>query len=117
MSKFRSKDFLTDIQQRGAAIINARKLSSAASAGNAALDHMRDWIKGSKGNWVSMGVLSDGNKYGIPEGLIYSFPCICKDGNYKIVDGLSFDKFSKQKLKITNDELLKERSLIKDLLE
>ena len=87
-------DFIPTVQQRGAAIINARGASSAASAANAAIAHMRSWALGTaEGDWVSMGVYSDGS-YGIAEGLIYSFPCVCKDGDWQIVQGLDINDFS-----------------------
>src|SRR6185295_14991120 len=82
------EEFIPTVQQRGAAIIKARGASSAASAASAAIDHMRDWAQGTRdGDWVSMGVPSDGS-YGIPEGVVYSFPCTCKGGRYEIVQGL-----------------------------
>ena len=88
-------DFIPTVQQRGAAIINARGASSAASAANAAIAHMRSWALGTaEGDWVSMGVYSDGS-YGIAEGLIYSFPCVCKDGDWEIVQGLEINDFSR----------------------
>jgi len=97
--------FIKSVQQRGAAIIKARGLSSAASAANAALDHVRDWFLGTPaGIWVSMGVPSDGS-YGIPKGVIYSFPCVCSNGEYKIVQGLKIDDFSKNLMRITAEEL------------
>lgn len=108
--------FLPTVQQRGAAIIEARGLSSAASAANAAIDHMRDWALGTaEGDWVSMAVPSDGS-YGIPEGLIYGFPVVCKDGDYQIVQGLEIDAFSRKKMDETAAELEEERSAITDLV-
>lgn len=108
--------FIPDVQQRGAAIIKARGASSAASAANAAIFHMRDWALGSAENdWVSMGVYSDGS-YGIEEGLIYSFPCVCKNGDWEIVQGLSIDEFSKEKMLATQQELIEERDAVKSLL-
>lgn len=108
--------FIPDVQQRGAAIIKARGASSAASAANAAIFHMRDWALGSAENdWVSMGVYSDGS-YGIEEGLIYSFPCVCKDGDWEIIQGLSIDEFSKEKMLATQQELIEERDAVKSLL-
>ena len=105
--------FIPDVQQRGAAIIKARGASSAASAANAAIFHMRDWALGSAENdWVSMGVYSDGS-YGIEEGLIYSFPCVCKNGDWEIVQGLSIDEFSKEKMLATQQELIEERDCCK----
>lgn len=100
--------FIELIQKRGAAVIAARKLSSAMSAAKAAADHMKDWWLGTN-EWVSMGVLSDGNKYGAPDGVIFSFPVTISNKQWKIVDGLELDDFSKQRLKITGDELVAER--------
>lgn len=109
-------EFLPTVQQRGSAIIKARGLSSAASAANAALDHMRDWALGTpEGDWVSMAVPSDGS-YGIPEGLIYGFPVVCKNGEYEIVQGLEIDAFSRKKMDETAAELEEERSSILDLV-
>lgn len=110
------KEFIPTVQQRGAAIIAARGASSAASAANAAICHMRDWALGTPdGDWVSMGVYSDGS-YGIEEGLIYSFPCVCKDGNWQIVQGLDIDAFSRAKMDATAQELKEERDAVKSLL-
>jgi malate dehydrogenase len=109
-------DFIPTVQQRGAAIIDARGASSAASAANAAIFHMRDWMLGSAANdWVSMGVYSDGS-YGIAEGLIYSFPCICKNGEWQIVQDLEINDFSRKKMEATENELSEERHAVKDLL-
>ena len=109
-------EFIPVIQKRGAAIIDARGLSSAASAANAAIDHIRDWVKGTKaGNWVSMGIPSDGS-YGIAEGLIYGFPVTCKDGRFKIVKGLDQSEFSKARMQATLRELQEERDSILGLL-
>merc|ERR1719431_2279337 len=100
-----NEEFVQCVQQRGAAIIKARGLSSAASAANAALAHVRDWLLGTpKGTWVSMGVPSDGS-YGIPKGLIYSFPCVCSNGEYQIVQGLKIDHFSRNLMRVTAEEL------------
>lgn len=108
--------FIPTVQKRGAAIIEARGLSSAASAANAAIDHMRTWVMGTDSNdWVSMGIPSDGS-YGITEGLIYSFPVTCKDGEYEIVQGLEVSDFSRQKMDATMKELEEERDEVKDLL-
>ena len=107
--------FLPTVGKRGAAIIEARGLSSAASAANAAIDHIRDWALGSKGEWVTMGVPSDGS-YGIPEGIIYGFPVTTEGGEYKIVQGLEIDEFSRERMTRTLNELLEERDGIKDLL-
>lgn len=107
--------FIPQVQQRGAAIIKARGLSSAASAANAAIEHMRDWALGSGGRTVSMGICSDGS-YGIEKGLIYSFPVVCKDGGYKIVKDLEIDDFSRKMMTATERELQQERDAIADLL-
>ncbi|SMF30732.1 malate dehydrogenase [Alteromonadaceae bacterium Bs31] len=109
-------DYIPTVQQRGAAIIKARGASSAASAANAAIFHMRDWALGSAENdWVSMGVYSDGS-YGIEEGLIYSFPCVCENGDWTIVQGLDLNEFSQQKMKATEVELKEERDAVQSLL-
>lgn len=109
-------DFIPVVQQRGAAIIKARGASSAASAANAAIAHMRSWALGSDdGDWVSMGVYSDGS-YGITEGLIYSFPCVCMDGNWSIVQGLDINDFSRDKMTATQQELIEERDAVQHLL-
>lgn len=116
--KWEEEYFIPTVQKRGAAIIEARKLSSAASAGSAALDHMKDWVNNTGDNWVSMGVTSDGNKYGIPEGLIFSFPVTINGGKWKIVEGLDVsDKFSQANIKKTADELLAERAFVEALLK
>ncbi|MFN4064312.1 malate dehydrogenase [Azoarcus communis] len=107
--------FLPTVGKRGAAIIEARGLSSAASAANAAIDHIRDWVLGSKGEWVTMGIPSDGS-YGIPEGIIYGFPVTTENGEYKIVQGLEIDEFSRERMTHTLNELLEEREGVKDLL-
>jgi malate dehydrogenase len=108
--------FIPTVQQRGAAIIKARGTSSAASAAAAALDHMRDWMQGTQaGDWVSMGIPSDGS-YGIPEGVIYSYPVTCKAGEYAIVQGLNIDEFSREKMTLTHRELSEERDGVKDLI-
>jgi malate dehydrogenase len=109
-------DFIPTVQQRGAAIIAARGASSAASAANAAIAHMRSWALGTaEGDWVSMGVYSDGS-YGIAEGLIYSFPCVCKDGDWEIVQGLEINDFSRAKMLATEQELTEERDAVQHLL-
>ena len=109
-------DFIPTVQQRGAAIISARGASSAASAANAAIAHMRTWALGSsEGDWVSMGVYSDGS-YGIAEGLIYSFPCVCKGGDWEIVQGLEINEFSRGKMEATENELAEERDAVQHLL-
>ena len=107
--------FIPTVQQRGAAIIKARGLSSAASAANAAIEHMRDWALGSDGEVVSMAVYSDGS-YGIAEGLIYSFPCTCAGGDWAIVQGLAINDFSRSKMNDTETELAEERDAVSDLL-
>ena len=107
--------FLPTVGKRGAAIIEARGLSSAASAANAAIDHIRDWVLGSKGEWVTMGIPSDGS-YDIPEGIIYGFPVTTENGEYKIVQGLEIDAFSRERMTKTLNELLEERDGVKDLL-
>lgn len=108
-------DFIPTVQQRGAAIIKARGLSSAASAANAASEHMRDWALGTDGEVVSMAVYSDGS-YGIAEGLIYSFPCTCANGDWSIVQGLEINDFSQGKMQDTENELAEERDAVQDLL-
>lgn len=109
------KDFIPTVAKRGAAIIEARGLSSAASAANAAIDHMRTWALGTaEGDWTSMGIPSDGS-YGVAEGLIYSFPVTCKDGKYTIVQGLDIDEFSRGKMKATEAELEEERGDVRKL--
>ncbi len=108
-------EFIPTVQQRGAAIIKARGLSSAASAANAAICHMRDWTLGSRGEVVSMAICSDGS-YGVTEGLIYSFPCICEDGDWQIVQGLDIDDFSRSRMIETEAELIEERDAVRDLL-
>jgi malate dehydrogenase len=107
--------YIPTIGKRGAAIIEARGLSSAASAANAAIDHVRDWVKGTNGRWVTMGVPSDGS-YGIPEDIVYGFPVTCEGGRYKIVKGLAIDEFSRGKMDATLKELLEERDGVKHLL-
>ena len=108
--------FIPTVQKRGAAIIEARGASSAASAANAAIDHMHDWVKGTPQNdWVSMAIPSDGS-YGIEQGLIYSFPVTCQGGEYSIVQGLDIDEFSREKMDATMAELKEERDEVKDLL-
>jgi malate dehydrogenase len=109
-------DFIPTVQQRGAAIIAARGASSAASAANAAIFHIRDWALGtSADDWTSMGVYSDGS-YGIQEGLIYSFPCVCKNGDWEIVQGVELNDFSIEKMKATEKELAEERDAVAHLL-
>jgi len=108
-------EFIPTVQQRGAAIIKARGLSSAASAANAAIDHVHDWVAGTpEGDWVSMAVPSDGS-YGVPEGLMSSFPCVCKDGKWEIVQGLEIDDFSRARIDASAAELADERDAVKEL--
>ncbi len=108
-------DFIPTVQQRGAAIIEARGLSSAASAANAAIDHMRTWALGSaKGDWVSMAIPSDGS-YGVTEGIISSFPVTCANGKYEIVQGLDIDDFSRGRIDASVAELVEERDGVKEL--
>ena len=107
--------YIPTVGKRGAAIIDARGASSAASAANAAIDHMRDWALGSNGQWVTMGIPSDGS-YGIPEGILYGVPCICTPGKYERVTGLEIDEFSRQKMDATLKELTEEREGVKDLI-
>lgn len=114
--KWYTKTFIPTVQQRGAAVIAARGASSAASAANAAIDHMRSWALGTaEGDWVSMGVYSDGS-YGISKGLIYSFPCTCSGGKWSIVKDLEINEFSLEKMKATEKELSEEREAVKHLL-
>jgi malate dehydrogenase len=108
--------FIPRIQRRGAEIIEARGLSSAASAADAVVDHVRDWANGTvEGDWVSMSVPSDGS-YGVAEGIVFSFPVTCKDNQYEIVQGLELDALSQSRLKASENELLEERAIIADLL-
>jgi malate dehydrogenase len=108
--------YIPTVQQRGAAVIKARGTSSAASAAAAALDHVHDWMLGTpEGDWVSMAVPSDGS-YGIPEGVIYSYPVTCRNGAYSIVQGLAINEFSREKMLATHRELLEERDGVKDLI-
>ena len=108
-------DFIPTVQKRGAAVIEARGASSAASAANAAVEHVRDWVLGTpEGDWVSMGIPSDGS-YGIPEGLIFGFPVTCSSGSYQIVQRLEMNEFSQSRLDVTVNELKDERETIKKL--
>lgn len=107
--------FLPTVGKRGAAIIEARGLSSAASAANAAIGHVRDWVLGSNGEWVTMGIPSDGS-YGIPEGIVFGFPVTTVNGEYTIVQGLEIDDFSRSKINFTLKELEEERAGVADLL-
>jgi malate dehydrogenase len=107
-------EFLPRVGKRGAAIIEARGASSAASAASAAIDHMHDWVTGTDGRWVSMGVPSDGS-YGIPEGLICGFPCVCSGGEWSIVQGLELDDFSRGRIDASVAELREERTTVQGL--
>ncbi len=107
--------FLPTVGKRGAAIIEARGLSSAASAANAAIDHMRDWTHGTGGEWTTMGIPSDGS-YGIPQDVMFGFPVTCQNGDYSIVQGLEIDKFSQERIAITLKELSEEREAVAHLL-
>jgi len=107
--------FLPTVGKRGAAIIEARGLSSAASAANAAIDHIRDWVLGTNGKWVTMGIPSDGS-YDIPQDIIYGYPVTCANGEYQIVQGLDVDAFSRERMNFTLNELLEERDGVKHLL-
>jgi len=109
------KTFIPTVQQRGAAIINQRGSSSAASAASAAIDHIRDWVAGSNNEWTSMAILSDGS-YGVEKGLYYSYPVVCSSGDFQIVQGLSVDEFSKTKLKETEAELAAERDAVAEYI-
>ena len=108
--------FLPTVGKRGAAIIEARGLSSAASAANAAIDHVRDWVLGTNGKWVTMGIPSDGT-YGIPEGVMYGVPVTCEGGEYKRITGLEIDAFSRERMDLTLKELLEERDGVAHLLK
>ena len=108
--------FIPTVGKRGAAIIEARGLSSAASAAGAAIDHVRDWVLGSNGKWVTMGVPSDGG-YGIPEGVIYGVPCTTANGKYEVIKGLEIDAFSREKMDFTLAELEGERAAVAHLLK
>jgi malate dehydrogenase len=108
--------FIPTVQKRGAAIIDARGLSSAASAANAAIDHVRTWISGSRdGDWVTMGVPSDGS-YGVPEGVIFGYPVTCRGGQYQVVKGIEVSEFSRKRIDATLKELHEERDSVKTLL-
>jgi malate dehydrogenase len=109
--------FIPTVGKRGAAIIEARGLSSAASAANAAIDHMRDWVLGTpEGDWVTMGIPSDGS-YGIPEGVVYGYPVTCKNGEYAIVQGLKVNEFSRSRMDATLKELQEERAVVQHLFK
>ena len=111
------KEFIPRVAKRGAEVINARGASSAASAANAALEHMRNWVLGSpKDDWLSMAVYSDGS-YGIPEGIVYSFPVVCSKGKYEVVQGIEINEFSRSKMDATKKELEEEREAIKHMFK
>jgi len=114
--KWLTDTFIPTVQQRGAAIIKARGSSSAASAASAAIDHVRDWVKGTpEGDWVSMGIPSDGS-YGVNDGIVYGYPVTCRNGEYQIVQGLAVDAFSRGRMQATEKELLEERDGVKELI-
>ncbi|SDF43507.1 MULTISPECIES: malate dehydrogenase [unclassified Duganella] len=113
--EWNANTFLPTVGKRGAAIIEARGLSSAASAANAAIDHVHDWHVGTNGKWTTMGVPSDGS-YGIPEGIVFGFPVTTENGEYKIVQGLDIDAFSQERINLTLKELTEEREGVKHLL-
>src|SRR5690606_13578390 len=114
--EWNANTFIPTVGKRGAAIIEARGLSSAASAANAAIDHVRDWVLGSNGKWVTMGIPSDGS-YGIPEGIIYGFPVTTENGEYTMIRDLEIDAFSRERMDFTLNELLEERDGVQDLLK
>jgi malate dehydrogenase len=107
--------FIPTVGKRGAAIIDARGLSSAASAANAAIDHVHDWVLGTNGKWVTMGIPSKG-EYGIPAEVVYGFPVTCENGEYKMIEGLEIDEFSRERMNHTLNELLEEQAGVKHLL-
>jgi malate dehydrogenase len=107
--------FLPTVGKRGAAIIEARGLSSAASAANAAIDHVRDWVLGTNGRWVTMGIPSDG-QYGIPKDTMFGYPVTTSGGEYKVVDGLPIDDFSRQRIDATLKELQEEQDGVRHLV-
>ena len=114
-AKWIDETYIPTVAKRGAAVIKARGSSSAASAANAAIDHVRSWVKGTPaGDWVSMAVPSDGS-YGVPEGIISSFPCVCANGDYSIVQGLDIDAYSRGKIDASVAELMEERDAVKQL--
>lgn len=115
--EWNKNEFIPTVQQRGAAIIKARGASSAASAASAAVDHMRSWALGSGGQWVSMGVYSKGNPYGVDEDLIFAFPIVCENGDWKIVAGLEVSDFSREMIKKTEAELAGERAAIAERIK
>jgi malate dehydrogenase len=107
--------FIPKVGKRGAAIIEARGLSSAASAANAAIDHMRDWVLGTNGKWVTMGIASKG-EYDIPAEVIYGYPVTCENGEYKMIEGLEIDAFSRERMNHTLNELMEEQAGVQHLL-
>jgi len=110
------KSFIPTVQKRGAAVIDARGLSSAASAANAAMEHIRNWVFGTReGDWVSMGIPSDGS-YGIAEGVLYGYPCVCRNGKYEIVKGIELSEFSRKSMQATLKELHEERDSVRALI-
>ena len=113
--EWNANTFLPTVGKRGAAIIEARGSSSAASAANAAIDHMRDWALGTNGKWVTMGIPSDG-QYGIPKDVMFGFPVMCENGEYKVVEGLEIDAFSQERINKTLEELQGEQDGVKHLL-
>jgi malate dehydrogenase len=114
--KYLNEVFIPKVAKRGAEIISVMKKSSAPSAANAACDHMHDWWVGTRpGEYASMGIISDANSYGVASGLIYSFPVVCQGGEWKVVDGLKIDEFSRKKLQETEKELLEERKMALDI--
>ncbi|HYE38663.1 MAG TPA: malate dehydrogenase, partial [Ramlibacter sp.] len=113
--EWNANTFLPTVGKRGAAIIEARGLSSAASAANAAIDHMRDWALGSNGKWVTMGIPSDG-QYGIPKDTMFGFPVTTQNGEYKVVEGLEIDAFSQERINLTLKELQEEQAGVAHLL-
>ncbi|MGH8750540.1 MAG: malate dehydrogenase, partial [Burkholderiales bacterium] len=113
--KWNREVFIPTVGKRGAAIIEARGLSSAASAANAAIDHVRDWVLGTNGKWVTMGIPSDGS-YGIPDSIIYGFPATCSGGKYQLIKNLEIDGYSREKMDFTLKELQEERDGVKHLL-
>jgi len=110
-AKWLTEKFIPDVQQRGAAIINARGASSAASAAGAAIDHIFDWVKGTNGKWTTMGIPSDGS-YGAAKGIWYGYPVVVENGSYKIVQNLPVDAESRKRMDATNEELVKEREAV-----
>ena len=110
------KEYIPKVAKRGAEIIDARGASSAASAANAAIEHMRDWVLGTpSGDWTSMGVWSDGNNYDVASGLVYSFPVTCTEGRYNIVQDLEISDYSRQKMNDTQRELLEEKEAVSNI--